>query len=118
MIKAKNKIRWSALFLAMLVFCAFGAKTLHHFACHAEKEHHETSCSDECSKINTHFHTTEAHTDDCGLCDFTFAKSLIFPVVFHLKNIQADFPKAVFTYINTPPSVSYTFSASRAPPVL
>ena len=107
-------IDFRALFLAVLIFLAFGAKEIHHVFQHS---HQEVKICDV--KIGeTHLHDESYITDECQLCDFTFSVFDLTVPVFTTKSVQNCLKTTIFSYISFKYSNRYLFQSLRAPPFL
>lgn len=101
-----------SLFLAILIFVAFGAKEMHHFFGHA---HEEVKICDA-KQGEKHLHNEEYIHQDCNLCDFTFSYFEIPLLGFNFKKPKIALNKTEFSFYSIICTRIHFFKSLRGPP--
>jgi hypothetical protein len=102
-----------ALFLALLIFTAFGGKELHILLEH----NHEDLEICHVQNGDTHLHDFNKMEHGCSLCDFTFSTFTFSTFQFKaLKQIYTT-PQTNFVYFSNRFFLHLAFVSLRGPPV-
>jgi len=106
--------RIAAFLLAALVFQVVALKEIHHLFehCHDEVAH----CTD--SGSNTHLHNEDYHFEDCFVCVFHFAPTVLDFQEIHLTVPSPQTKEAAFSYQNRLTSRVNWHFLLRGPPSL
>ena len=105
-----------ALWLAVLLFVAFGSKEAHHFAAHRHDA--PVKICREATTDEQHFHNEEYLSHDCSLCDFTFSFFTFSLPTICFKQPQVTLSTSNFTFLNCRLSANAVRARGRAPPVV
>jgi hypothetical protein len=101
-----------ALFLALLIFTAFGGKALHILLEHSHKA--VEICDAKAGDVHLHDYAHLEHS--CDLCDFTFSFFELNISTFYLNLIDIWTAKKSIAFHSFKLSATYLFQSSRGPP--